>query len=152
MRSHILSALPYPVQLIVGLLAYRKVTQTLYGQGTGRFSTEEISSYRRQVWENIDALLVASRRKKTETGAGDAMFWVSGGNEPSEADTALFGFITAALVCNTYVFIDCHMVHDCANVLARAPETKKVLKSLPAVVDYAQRIHDHYFPDYVCWE
>jgi len=99
MRPHVLSALPYPIQLVVGLLAYRKVSQTLYGQGTGRFSAEEISSFRQQVWENVDALLVASRRKKTETGASDAVFWVLGGNGPSEADTVLFGFIASALVC-----------------------------------------------------
>lgn len=100
MRSKVLAALPYPIQLLVGLLAYRKVSQTLYGQGTMRFSAEEISSFRHQIWENVDALLVASRRKKTETGTGDATFWVSGGNGPSEADTVLFGFIASALVCN----------------------------------------------------
>lgn len=49
MRPHVLSALPYPVQLVVGLLAYRKVSQTLYGQGTGRLSAEEINSFRQQV-------------------------------------------------------------------------------------------------------
>ena len=46
---------------------------------------------------------------------------------------------------------------DCCNgsadgVVARAPESRKVVNSFPAVVDYARRIHDRYFPDYVCWE
>ena len=104
MRPHVLVALPYPIQLLVGLLAYRKVTQTLYGQGTGRLSLEEISRLRQQVWESVDALLVAARRKKTETDAGDATFWVLGGDGPSEADTVLFGFISSALVCTAYVF------------------------------------------------
>lgn len=106
MRPHALSALPYPVQLVVGLLVYRKVSQALYGQGTGRFSAEEISSLRQQIWENVDALLVASRRKKVETGAGDTISWVLGGNEPSEADTVLFGFIASALVCTAYVSLN----------------------------------------------
>lgn len=37
-------------------------------------------------------------------------------------------------------------------VLARGPESQKVVKSFPAVGDYARRIHDRYFPDYACWE
>ncbi len=103
MRSNTLSALPYPVQLVVGLLAYRKVTQTLHGQGTGRLSAEEISAFRQQIWESINALLSASRRQKTETGGSDTTFWVLGGNGPSEADSVLFGFIASALVCSAYV-------------------------------------------------
>ena len=106
MRPYVLFALPCPAQLVVGLLAYRKATRTLHGQGTGRFSTEEISSFRQQIWENVNALLVASKRTKTETGAGDAMFWVLGGTGPSEADTVLFGFIATALVCTAYVPLD----------------------------------------------
>ena len=80
----------------MGVLAHRGVMQTLHGQGTARFSTEEISSFRRRIWENINALLVASRAKRTET---DALFWVLGGNGPSEADATLFGFVAAAMVC-----------------------------------------------------
>ena len=87
------------MQVVVGLLAYRNVMKTLYGQGTGRFSGEEISSFRQQIWENVNALLVESRRNRTETDASDAMFWVLGGDGPSEADAVLFGFIAPALVC-----------------------------------------------------
>lgn len=96
MRPGVLGALPYPVQLVVGLLAYRRNMQTLHGQGTARFSAEEISSFRKHIWENVNALLAASRRKRTET---DATFWVLGGEGPSEADATLFGFIAAAMVC-----------------------------------------------------
>lgn len=91
------------MQLVVGLLAYRKVSQTLHGQGTGRFSAEEISSFRQQIWENVNALVVASRGEKTDTGAAKAPFWVSGGNKPSEADASLFAFISSALICTAYV-------------------------------------------------
>lgn len=96
MRSGVLASLPYPVQLVVGLLAHRGLMRTLYGQGTARFSTEEISAFRRNIWENVNALLVASRGKRTET---DANFWVLGGEGPSEADATLFGFIASAMVC-----------------------------------------------------
>ena len=34
-------------------------------------------------------------------------------------------------------------------VVVRAPETQKIVRSLPSVMDYAQRIHNRYFPDYV---
>ena len=104
MRSKVLEALAYLVQIVVGLLAYRKISQTLYGQGTGRLLATEISSFRHEIWENFDALLVASRRKKTETGTNDGIFWVLGGDGPSEVDATLFGFIASALVCNASVF------------------------------------------------
>lgn len=135
MRPKVLAALPYPIQLIVGLLAYRKVSQALNGQGTGRRSAEEISSLRYQVWENINALLVASPSRNTIAGDDDAVFWVLGAkNGPSEADAVLFGFIASALVC------------------AAGPESMKVVRGFPVVVDYARRIHERYFPDYECWE
>ena len=105
MRPHVLQALPYPAQVIVGLIAYRKNIQTLYGQGTLRFTEQEISSFRREIWEGINALLTASIRKKMETDGNDAPFWVLGGSRPSEADATLFGFISAALVCSAYVFL-----------------------------------------------
>jgi len=76
-----------------------------------RFSAEEISAFKRQVWENVNALLVDSKRKMTTTTAeagdgsddddsdGKGMFWLLGGKAPSEADAALFGFVAAGLVC-----------------------------------------------------
>jgi hypothetical protein len=99
MRAKIFEALPYPAQVLVGLLAYRKTMQTAWGQGTGRLSPEEIHALVQETWENINALLIESRRKKTETSATDATFWILGGSKPSEADAALFGFIVSALVC-----------------------------------------------------
>ncbi len=34
----------------------------------------------------------------------------------------------------------------------RAPVTQAIVKKLPHVVEYAERIHDAYFPDYEKWE
>lgn len=100
MRSGVLAAIPYPIQLLVGLLAYRSISQTLWGQGTGRYSDEEIVPLKHEVWESVNALLAESRSK---AGAGNEPFWVLGGAEPSEADPTVFGFITSALVCKAYV-------------------------------------------------
>ena len=34
----------------------------------------------------------------------------------------------------------------------RGPETRRVLRSFPMIMDYADKIHRHYFPDYEHWE
>jgi hypothetical protein len=111
MRPHVLGALPYPVQIVVGLLAYRKMKATLYGQGVMRLTAEEIAALRLQVWESINVLLVASK-SKTRRDDG-APFWVCGGEGPSEADVTLFGFVAAVLVCDAYVPHPAELGNDC---------------------------------------
>lgn len=37
-------------------------------------------------------------------------------------------------------------------VFARAPESQRMVKSFPSVLDYAQRIHRRYFPEFSSWE
>ena len=125
--------------------------QTLYGQGTMRFSAEELSSFRKQIWESLNALLVASRSKKQESGTDPAIFWVMGGNEPTEADTTLFGFICSALVCASKVSHRLEF-NDRTNSVRRGPETRETVRGFPVMMDYARRIHDHYFPDYTLGE
>jgi len=98
MRPHALGALPYPVQIVVGLLAYRKMKTMLHGQGVMRLTDDEIAAARLEVYESINDLLVASKNKsKRNTGAP---FWVCGGEGPTEADATLFGFVTSVLVCD----------------------------------------------------
>ncbi|KAL8801764.1 MAG: hypothetical protein Q9182_004236 [Xanthomendoza sp. 2 TL-2023] len=132
MRDKALAALPLPVKFLVGQLGYRKMNGALYGQGTGRLTPEEITKFKTEVWENVNALLTASSRKRG-TGAQDDMFFLLGGSKPTEADTTLFGFVASGLVC------------------AAAPETAKIIRSLPTVMDYGEKIHKHYFPDYEYW-
>lgn len=38
--------------------------------------------------------------------------------------------------------------HPPNNLWYSAPESQKVVKSFPTILDYARRIHDRYFPDY----
>lgn len=33
-----------------------------------------------------------------------------------------------------------------------APESKTLVKTFPNVIDYAERIHNRYFPDYKKWK
>ncbi|TVY75556.1 hypothetical protein LSUE1_G008655, partial [Lachnellula suecica] len=131
MRGGVLDALPYPAQVIVGLLAYRKISAFLYGQGTMRYTSEEIAAFRLEIWESVNALLVASKQKGFEK---DAPFWVCGGAAPTNADTTVFGFVASAMVCDA------------------GPASREVVKSFPVIVEYARRIHDTYYPDFALWE
>lgn len=150
MRDHILSTIPYPVRIVVGLLIYRKVSQTLYGQGTARLSADERRLFRQQIWESINMLLTAAR---SNVAAGDhaAPFWLLGRNAPSEADFVLFGFVVSVLICEAYVC--CHRQSSVTVllILFRSLESQKVVRSFPIILDYARRIHDRYFPDYPRW-
>jgi hypothetical protein len=107
MRPGILWAMPYPVQIVVGLLAYRKISKTLYGQGTLRYTYEEINAFRLQIWESVNALLLSSQGKEERNlNPLNHPFWVLGGDEPTEVDATFYGFITSALVCTAYVCLD----------------------------------------------
>ena len=97
-RDHVLWAIPYPMRYLVGWLAYRKQETNFHGQGTGRFTPDEIAEFRLEIWEAVDALLTASRSKAMDSRK-DRPFWVLGGSEPTEADTTVFGIINSVLVC-----------------------------------------------------
>ncbi|TVY40241.1 Failed axon connections-like protein [Lachnellula occidentalis] len=132
MRAKVFGFMPYPLQVLVGLLAYRSMSAMLYGQGTSRFSVEEISAFRKQIWESLDALLVVSKRNLSVHD--DSPFWLLGGTGPSEVDSVLYAFICSTLVCRA------------------GPESRMIVKGFPALLDYAERIHNRYFPDYAHWE
>ena len=95
MRDHVLSSIPYPVRILVGMLIYRQTTQNLHRQGTNRYTADEIRGFRQEIWENINELLIAARK----TPAPEEPFWILGGARPTEADGTLFGFVTSILVC-----------------------------------------------------
>ncbi|KAI1379304.1 hypothetical protein F4677DRAFT_327867 [Hypoxylon crocopeplum] len=136
MRDHVLWAIPYLVRVLIGLLIYRNTLATLHGQGTGRFTAEEIAAFRRDIWEGLSSLLITSRSSSStnkKSNSGDGPFWILGGDYPTEADACLFGFIVSVLVCTA------------------APDSQEVVKSHPILLDYASRIHDRYFPDYEKW-
>ncbi len=94
-----MEAIPYPIRVIVGLIAYHKNMQTFYGQGTSRFSPEEITCLKEQVWVSINALLEESKERNAEDEERGDIFWALGEDTPTEADAVIFGFIVGALVC-----------------------------------------------------
>lgn len=95
-REHILWALPWAVRVLVGALIYRTTLKTLHGQGTGRYTGPEILAFKREIWEAVNGLMVASKAKSRSTGEP---FWVLGGESPTEADGTVFGFIVSVLIC-----------------------------------------------------
>lgn len=96
MRDYSLSAIPGPVRIIIGIMAYRKTMRTMYGQGTARFSWDEITGFIEEIWANVSELLIESKRRAADDGG---CFWALGKEEPTEADTVLFGFVVAVLIC-----------------------------------------------------
>ncbi|KAK8131780.1 glutathione S-transferase [Apiospora sp. TS-2023a] len=150
MRDHIFAAMPYPLRVVIGLLAHRGMVATLHGQGTGRYTADEIASFRLEIWKSINALLTASRDKararalaggskpgmvwEGEAGGKEKEpFWVLGGEGPTEADATVFGFVVSVLICTA------------------GPDSQAVVKGFPVILEYADRIQDRYFPDYVKW-
>ncbi|KAI1439521.1 hypothetical protein F5Y02DRAFT_63499 [Annulohypoxylon stygium] len=133
MRDNVLWSIPYPLRVVIGLIVYRKNIAMFHGQGTGRFTVEEIGEFRREIWEGINALLEVSR-SSSKSSSDKRPFWALGGGQPTEADTSLFGFIVSALICTA------------------GPDSQKEVRGFPILLDYAERIHNTYFPDYEKWE
>ena len=99
MRDGVLAAVPWPLRLLVGYMVQRKNVNMLYGQGTLRFSDDEIATLKEEVWESVDALL-GEARTTSKAGGEEGPFWVLGGEEPTEADGTMYGFVVGALVCD----------------------------------------------------
>lgn len=93
-RDKALWSIPYPIRIMVGLLVYRRISQTLHGQGTSRYTAEEVLAFKREVWESINSLLESSSRKAKR----GKPFWCLGTAAPTEADGTLFGYIVSMLV------------------------------------------------------
>lgn len=99
MVDNMLAAVPWPLRAVVGWMAQRATVRTLYGQGTGRLSDEEVSTFKEEVWESVEALLADAKTRNGDKRKGtEEPFWVLGGEEPSEADATLFGFVIGGLV------------------------------------------------------
>lgn len=100
MRDSALSAIPWPLRWFIGLISHRAVTRALYGQGTGRFTDEEVSQLKQETWESLNELLGEAKRASIDDVGP---FWVLGGEGPSGADATVFGFVASALVSEAYV-------------------------------------------------
>jgi len=94
-REQVLEGKPWLVRWLVGGIIYRGHVKTLHGQGTGRFSKEDARGFREEIWERLEGLLGESRRRK-----GKGCFWCLGGEEPTECDVSVFGFVCSALVAD----------------------------------------------------
>lgn len=80
--------------MLVGLLVHRNTLRTLHGQGTGRYSDDEIRASKREIWEAVNGLLAESRARAPRKEP----FWALGGDKPTEADATVFGFVVSVLI------------------------------------------------------
>ncbi|POS75703.1 hypothetical protein DHEL01_v205899 [Diaporthe helianthi] len=140
MRDHALSSIPWPIRVVVGQIVYRSHKAMLYGQGTLRLSDEEVRAAKTEIWDTINGVLTSVRsaqaaRSPGETASKKRPFWFLGGDEPTEVDTSLFGMIVSVLLATS-----------------AGPESQGIVKGYPVVVEYAERIHMTYFPDYEKWQ
>lgn len=72
------------MRVLVGQLVYRNHKAMLYGQGTLRLSDEEVRTSKREIWDSINRVLVASRSSRVSTSPRGATsesrpFWFLGG-------------------------------------------------------------------------
>jgi hypothetical protein len=86
-----LATIPYPIRLFVGWMVHSKISRTLYGQGTGRYTTAELRSLRQEAWTSLDELVAET------PGRGHGPHWILGGENPTEADACLHGFLASSL-------------------------------------------------------
>ena len=86
--------------MVLGNIIYNKNVRNLDGQGTGKFTAEEITAFRVDVWDTLNGALEESYAQHR---GQEGPFWVWGGDAPTEADSVVFGFIAAGLVCDSYV-------------------------------------------------
>lgn len=93
-RDLALWALPFPVRYVVGWMISSQISKTLYGQGTGRFTVEEVETFKYDAWQALNDILSPSAKSSTD---GEP-FWILGNNKPTQADMVLFGFVTSVLL------------------------------------------------------
>lgn len=105
MRDYALSAIPWPMRVIVGQLVYRNSKAMLNGQGVLRLSDYEARATKNEIWERLSEVLLSVRSKSSPwkntegTKPSSMLFWFLGGDRPTEVDATLFGFIVSVLLC-----------------------------------------------------
>ncbi|KAK0732567.1 hypothetical protein B0T21DRAFT_412741 [Apiosordaria backusii] len=100
---------------------------TLYFQGVGRYSFEEVGVFMR---EGVEVLGGYARRSYEKMGEDKGVFWILGGKEATEADFSCWGFLVGVLV------------------LKFQPVLRRLVMEHEALVEYVRRSHDRYFGDY----
>lgn len=93
MREGVFGHLPWGVRHAVGLGAKQYARVMMWFQGTGRFDAEEVRGLTEEAVGALGGFAEAAR----EGGKG-GLFWILGGEGPSEADFTVFGAVSALLV------------------------------------------------------
>lgn len=147
-RDKILESKPFILKFLLGIVIHRKIVQTVHLQGCRRYSAVEQRAFRHEIWETLEAMLAEQRREAKD----DQPFWCLGGERPTESDAVVFAFINSALICQSQVPHPSSGQPIVLTVLFSGPESMRFVRTLPAIMDYANRIHKNWFPDYEKWE
>lgn len=75
------------------MFVWREVKAALHGQGTGRYTADEVRTFERELWNSIEVMVAEAGKEKR----GDELFWILGGDQSTEADTSLLSQIAAHL-------------------------------------------------------
>lgn len=90
------SHVPGFIRGIAGFSVYNYCRLMLYFQGTGRHSVEEAKKLKQTAIETLGNYSAAAHEKRLETKATSdnyEPFWILGGDQPTEADFTVFGFL-----------------------------------------------------------
>ena len=99
-RDAALYSIPYLPRLFVGRKVHGIVVTTLHGQGCGRLSSEEVDTFRKEIWHTFEDMLEIVREEHKDA---TEPFWILGGDKPTEADVTLFSFIASIESGKAYV-------------------------------------------------
>ncbi|KAK1835472.1 glutathione S-transferase [Podospora conica] len=130
MRESVFGFLPWGVRHVVGYGALQYARAMMYFQGTGRFSAEEVGGFMEEAVGVLGALAGAARGEGEGKGG---VFWILGGEGPSEADFAVFGGLSALLV------------------RPGQPKVTAMIRGDSALMEYMEGINKVYFPDFEDW-
>jgi len=80
----------------MGILTFQYLKLMLYFQGTGRHKPDEVRHFAE---EAIGAMACFAEAALQKSGSqSSALFWILGGEQPTEADFTLFGALSGYLV------------------------------------------------------
>lgn len=93
--------LAWPLRYLLFAYARYFSSKTLWRQGTGRFSPEEIRQFSTEILDSIDAIIKHALEKADRDTSRPV--WILGGDHPTEADATVFGFFMSTLQFPRYV-------------------------------------------------
>jgi len=142
-----LAGLSWGVRHVAAFFVWQYSRLMLYFQGTGRYAPDELKRLRREAVGTLADYAGAAMAKAA--GGASEPFWILGGEQPTEADFTLFGYLanmcysSGPQVSSPFRLGDGELTSRCRN-----PFTTDLVRQHKPLVSYVERIHRKYFPDF----